>query len=114
MVSGKIRKREMQKYLEACSSIMGKCSDGIGGRVIDLLAVFALLVGTTTIFSFVTLLMADIIDVISHVDGRRCITTIIMLLIARVVYAYALLHGFKGIISWREPAFIYSLYWRSL
>ena len=38
-----VRKRERQKYSEACRPILGKHTDGMGGRVIDLLAVFALL-----------------------------------------------------------------------
>ena len=38
-----VRKRERQKYSEACRPILGKHTDGIAGRLIDLLAVFALL-----------------------------------------------------------------------
>lgn len=41
-----VRKRNRQRYSEACRPIMGKQTDGIGGRLIDLLAVFALLAGT--------------------------------------------------------------------
>ena len=41
-----VRKRNRQKYSEACRPILGKQTDGIGGRLIDLLAVFALLAGT--------------------------------------------------------------------
>ena len=40
-----VRKRERQKFSEACRPILGKYTDGIAGRVIDLLAVFALLAG---------------------------------------------------------------------
>ena len=41
-----VRKRDRQKYSEACRPILGKYTDGILGRLIDLLAVFALLAGT--------------------------------------------------------------------
>lgn len=92
-----VRKREIQKYSEACRPVMGKYTDGICGRVIDLLAVFALLAGTATTFSLATPLMADIIHEIFHIDMGRSTTTIIILLITCVVYTYALLHGFKGI-----------------
>ena len=37
-----VRKRNRQRYSEACRPIMGKQTDGIGGRLIDLLSVFAL------------------------------------------------------------------------
>lgn len=41
-----VRKRNRQKYSEACRPILGKHTDGWAGRIIDLLAVFALLAGT--------------------------------------------------------------------
>lgn len=41
-----VRKRNRQKYSEACRPILGKHTDGLAGRIIDLLAVFALLAGT--------------------------------------------------------------------
>lgn len=41
-----VRKRDRQKYSEACRPILGKHTDGILGRLIDLLAVFALIAGT--------------------------------------------------------------------
>lgn len=52
-----VRKRDRQKYSEACRPILGKYTDGILGRLIDLLAVFALLAGTATTFSLATPLM---------------------------------------------------------
>ncbi len=57
-----VRKRNRQRYSEACRPIMGKQTDGIGGRLIDLLAVFALLAGTATTFSVATPLMASAIN----------------------------------------------------
>ena len=57
-----VRKRERQKYSEACRPILGKYADGLAGRLIDLLAVFALLAGTATTFSLATPLMANIIN----------------------------------------------------
>ena len=49
-----VRKRNRQKYSEACRPILGKHTDGWAGRIIDLLAVFALLAGTATTFSVAT------------------------------------------------------------
>jgi len=92
-----VRKRERQKYSEACRPILGKHTDGIWGRIIDLLAVFALLAGTATTFSVATPLMANVINELFHVELSRTIVTIIILLITCFVYTYSLLHGFRGI-----------------
>lgn len=92
-----IRKRDRQKYSEACRPILGKYTDGFLGRIIDLLAVFALLAGTATTFSVATPLMASVINELFHIQVNRSIITIIILIITCIVYTYALLHGFKGI-----------------
>lgn len=92
-----VRKRERQKYSEACRPILGKYTDGILGRLIDLLAVFALLAGTATTFSLATPLMTSIINELFHVEWNRTATTIVILIITCIIYTYSLLHGFKGI-----------------
>ena len=92
-----VRKRERQKYSEACRPILGKHTDGIIGRIIDLLAVFALLAGTATTFSLATPLMADIIGALFGITINRTLVTIIILIVTCIVYTYSLLHGFKGI-----------------
>lgn len=55
-----VRKRSKQRYSEACRPILKGKTDGILGRGIDILAVFALLAGTATTFSVATPLMAEI------------------------------------------------------
>lgn len=92
-----VRKRNRQKYSEACRPILGAYTDGFPGRVIDLLAVFALLAGTATTFSVATPLMASIIEELFHIQTDRDIITIIILIVTCCVYTYSLLHGFKGI-----------------
>lgn len=92
-----VRKRKRQKYSEACRPILGKHTDGILGRIIDMLAVFALLAGTATTFSVATPLMASIINELFHVELNRTMVTIVILLITCFIYTYSLLHGFKGI-----------------
>lgn len=92
-----VRNRERQKYSEACRPILGKRTDGILGRIIDLLAVFALIAGTATTFSIATPLMTSIIGELFHVELNKTAVTIIILLITCVIYTYSLLHGFKGI-----------------
>lgn len=92
-----VRKRNRQRYSEACRPVLGKHTDGAAGRIIDLLAVFALLAGTATTFSVATPLMASIIGELFHVQVSRTVITIIILLVTCAVYTYSLLHGFKGI-----------------
>lgn len=92
-----VRNRERQKYSEACRPILGKHTDGLLGRTIDLLAVFALLAGTATTFSLATPLMSTIISEVFGIAIDRNIITIILLVITCVLYTYSLLHGLKGI-----------------
>lgn len=92
-----VRKRSRQKYSEACRPLLGRHTDGWAGRIIDLLAVFALLAGTATTFSVATPLMTAIIGELFHVTLSRTTINIVILLITCAVYTYSLLHGFKGI-----------------
>lgn len=92
-----VRKRNRQKYSEACRPVLGKHTDGLPGRIIDLLALFALLAGTATTFSVATPLMASVVSELFHIEISRNIITIIILLFTCAVYTYSLLHGFKGI-----------------
>lgn len=92
-----VRKRNRQKYSEACRPILKKHTDGWAGRLIDMLAVFALIAGTATTFSLATPLMASIVDELFHVNLDRTAVTIVILLVTCVVYTYSLLHGIKGI-----------------
>lgn len=104
-----VRNRERQKYSEACRPILGKHTDGILGRIIDLLAVFALLAGTATTFSLATPLMANIINDLFGVEFNLTVVTIVILIATCVVYTYSLLHGFKGI-SFLANACIYMFF----
>ena len=92
-----VKKRNRQRYSEACRPIIGKHADGVLGRIIDLFALFALLAGTATTFSVATPLLAAIIVKLFGITLSRTIVTIIILLITCAVYTYAVLHGFKGI-----------------
>ena len=81
-----VRKKERQRFSEACRPILGRHTDGIPGRVIDLLAVFALLAGTATTFSVATPLMSSIISSLFHINVSRTVITILILLLTCVIY----------------------------
>ena len=92
-----VRRRDRQRYSEACRPILGKHTEGLPGRLIDLLAVFALLAGTATTFSLATPLMADIMEELFHIPLSREAVIVLILVVTCAVYTYSLLHGFKGI-----------------
>ena len=92
-----VRKRNRQRYSEACRPVIGKHADGILGRVIDLFALFALLAGTATTFSVATPLLAEIVISLFGIEISRTTVTIFILVLTCCVYTYAVLHGFKGI-----------------
>ena len=92
-----VRKRDRQKYSEACRPLLGKKTDGLPGKIIDILAVFALLAGTATTFSNATPLMANVINELFGISLNRTAVTIVILIVTCFIYTYSLLHGFKGI-----------------
>lgn len=92
-----VRKRSRQRFSEACRPILGNLTDGLPGRIIDLVAVFALLAGTATTFSVATPLMAEIIETVFGITIGRITITIVIILVTCIIYTYALLHGFRGI-----------------
>lgn len=92
-----VRKCKKQKYSEACRPLLGRHADDWMGRLIDLLAIFALIAGTATTFSVATPLMSAIIETLFSITIERTTINVIILIITCAVYTYALLHGFRGI-----------------
>lgn len=92
-----VRKCDKHKYSEACRAILGDKTDKLPGRLIDLLAVFALIAGTATTFSVATPLMSHIFSKITGLNISVTTVTIVILLITCAVYTFSLLHGIKGI-----------------
>ena len=91
-----VRGCHKQKYSEACRALLGNKVDGLPGKLIDLLALFALLAGTTTTFALATPLMSQVLTTLFHLPSSKWIT-IAILAVTCVFYTYALLHGMKGI-----------------
>lgn len=91
-----VRKRDKQKYSESCRALLGRHVDGIAGKIIDLIAVFALLAGTATTFSLATPLLSM---AISHVTGivQTPALSIIILVIVCAIYTCSVYVGMKGI-----------------
>lgn len=92
-----VRNTKRQRFSEACRAILGRHTEGILGRIIDLLAIFALLAGTATTFSVATPLMSIIIQTLFHISINRTYITICIIVLTCLIYTYSLLHGIKGI-----------------
>ncbi len=92
-----VKKRERQRYSEVCRPILGKHTDGIPGRIIDIFAIFALLSGITTTFTAATPLLSLAIVRILPLPLTERELAMLILLITLAVYSVAVLRGMKGI-----------------
>lgn len=75
---------------------MGRKIDGWAGRVIDLLAVLALLAGTATTFSLAIPLLSASLAKVFHMGIGTKLTLLILVGIA-AVYTLTVIIGMKGI-----------------
>lgn len=91
-----VRKRDKQKYSEACRPILGKRVDGLWGKIIDLMAVFALLAGTATTFSLATPLLSMALSNILGISQTHWLTIAILIVIC-IIYTLTVYFGMKGI-----------------
>lgn len=91
-----VRRRERQKFSEACRPVFGKKMDGGWGRLIDLIAIIAMLAGIATTFSLATPLLSASISQVFGVEDSVVLTIVILVAIA-VIYTLAVLFGMKGI-----------------
>lgn len=92
-----VRGRTKQKFSESLRPLLGGRVDGVLGRGIDLIAIFALLAGTATTFSIATPLLSEGICDVFHLEPSVTINIGILIVIA-VIYTWAVLAGFKGIL----------------
>ena len=91
-----VRKRTKQKYSEACRPVLGKRVDGPLGRLIDLIAVIALLAGTATTFSLATPLLSITISRVFGVPQSHFLTIAILAVIG-ITYTVTVYFGMKGV-----------------
>ena len=91
-----VRKRTKQKFSEACRPLLGKQTDGIPGKLIDLLAVFALLAGTATTFSLSSPLLSMVFSRFFGIPESNMLTIAILAIIG-IVYIITVYFGMKGV-----------------
>lgn len=91
-----VRKREKQKFSEACRPLLGDRIDGVWGKVIDLVAIFALIAGTATTFSLATPLLSAAFGRVFGIQVNSGFTILILFVIA-LVYTSTVLFGMEGV-----------------
>ena len=85
-----------QRFSEACRPILGSLVDRFPGKLIDILAVVALIAGCATTFSVATPLLSEIVSRFWGISSSN-ILTVCLLLIVCGIYTTSALHGMKGV-----------------
>ncbi len=91
-----VRGKKKQKFSEACRPILGSYTDKAPGKLIDVLAVVALIAGTATTFSVATPLLTEALSDLFGIESSKYIT-IGILLITCCLYTFSVMKGLKGI-----------------
>lgn len=91
-----VRGTNKQKFSEACRPILKEKTDGICGKIIDLIALIGLLAGTATTFSLATPLLLESLCTVLGIKSSVSLTIILLIVIA-LVYTLTILFGMKGI-----------------
>lgn len=91
-----VRGAVKQKYSEACRPLLGSKTDKLHGKIIDVLAVIALIAGTATTFSVATPLLSASITTLIGVPDTKYLTIAILLVIC-LVYTITVVTGMKGV-----------------
>lgn len=91
-----VRGREKQKFSEGCRPLIGDKVDGIWGKIINVIAIFALIAGTATSFSVSTPLLTRALTRVFGFKQGTGLTMCVLLVIA-LVYTLTVLFGMKGI-----------------
>lgn len=91
-----VRKRDRQRFSEACRPLLGNRVDGAWGKAIDVIAIFAVVCATATTFSLATPLLTQALGSVFDFDANTSITICILLLIC-MIYTITVLFGVSGI-----------------
>lgn len=91
-----VRQRQRQRFSEACRPLLGDKVDGFWGKVIDVIAIFAIVCATATTFSLATPLLTNAMGSVFGFQPTTAITILVLLLIC-AVYTITVLFGITGI-----------------
>ena len=91
-----VRKRERQRFSEACRPLFGDKVDGVLGQMIDVIAIFAVVCATATTFSLATPLLTKAVGVVFGFEVTTAVTICVLLFIC-TIYTITVLFGVTGI-----------------
>ena len=91
-----VRGCNKQKYSEACRPLLGNKTDKLPGKIIDVLAVIALIAGTATNFSVSMTLLSTAITKLFGFSESKWLTIAILVVIC-LAYTIAVITGMKGV-----------------
>lgn len=91
-----VRRRQRQRFSEACRPLLGDKVDGFWGKLIDITAIFAVVCATATTFSLATPLLTNAMGSVFGFTPTTAITILVLLLIC-TVYTVTVLFGIYGI-----------------
>ncbi len=91
-----VRKRDRQRFSEACRPLLGDRVDGALGKVIDITAIFSIVCATATTFSLATPLLSKGIATLTGLSDGTGLTILILLIIC-AIYTFAVWFGVDGI-----------------
>ena len=91
-----VRRRDRQRFSEACRPLLGDKVDGFWGKLIDILAIFAVVCATATTFSLATPLLTKAMGAVFGFEVTTTVTILVLLLICSI-YTITVLFGVSGI-----------------
>lgn len=91
-----VTKNGRQKFSEACRPLFGHHIDGLAGKLIDLVAIFALVAATATTFSMSMPLLATVVGELTNVHNIKTLSLFLIVLVVGI-YLVASVIGMKAI-----------------
>lgn len=91
-----VRGRDKQKFSEACRPVLGDGVDRLPGKIIDFIAVIAVIAGSATTFSLATPLLSAALSRVFGIPNSLGLTVGVLVCVA-AVYTISVLKGIKGI-----------------
>ena len=83
-----VRRRDRQRFSEAVRPLLGEKADGAWGKMIDIIAVFAIVCATATTFSLATPLLSKALSTVLGISDSVMLAVILLLVIC-AIYTFA-------------------------
>ena len=91
-----VRNRSKQKYSEAIRPLIGKHSDGVIGKIIDIFATMAIIAAVACSLTFTVPVITTCLNSLFGIPNTH-VTTIVLLILICVIYSISLANGLRGI-----------------